>query len=171
MFVVLTESARTAEPGERTFDHPTPGQDFETVGGGDVLDDLQARAASRAQGASPLDERARVASVGPDAAQPTETSPQGREQQTSAVAILEVGRVHADQQNQSQRIDQKMSLSSCHLLASIVATNSALLSCAHTLRVEDRSRGGFFLPAWTRTASRKASFSRAHTPCFFQWAK
>lgn len=110
-----------------------------------VFDDFQSEPTPRTKRAHPFDQRTSVAAVRPDAAQPAEAVTQRREQQARPIAILNIGRVDADQQDQSQRIDQKMSLSSHHLLASIVSTNSALLSCAHTLRVEDRSRGGFFL--------------------------
>ena len=47
------------------------------------------------------------------------------EHQPRAVAILHVGRVDFGEQDQPQRVDQQMSLSSPHLLASIVAANSA----------------------------------------------
>ncbi len=171
MFVVFAEATRTTEPGEGTFHDPAPRQHFEAMERRLVFDDLQPGAARGTQTAPPLDQRAGVSSVSPDAPQPAEPSALRREQQACPIPILNVGWVDADQQNQSQRIDQKMSLSSHHLLASIVSTNSALLSCAHTLRVEDRSGGGFFLPALIRTASRSASFNCAHTPCFFQCAK
>lgn len=171
MLIVFAESASAPEPSESALHDPAPRQDFEAMECGVVFDDFQPGPACGTQIAHPLDQRARVSSVGPDAAQPAEAVTQGREQQTRPIAILNVGRVDADQENQAQRIDQKMSLSSHHLLASIVSTNSALLSCAHTLRVEDRSRGGFFLPTLIRTASRRASFNRAHTPSFFQCAK
>lgn len=171
MLVVFAEPPRAPEPGESTFHDPAPRQDFEAMERRLVFDDFQPSPACRMQIAHPLDQRARVSPVGPDTAQPAEAAVQRREQQASPIAILHVRRVDADQENQSQCIDQKMSLSSHHLLASIVSTNSALLSCAHTLRVDDRSRGGFFLPALSRTASRSASFSRAHTPSFFQCAK
>src|SRR4051812_15516032 len=100
-----------------------------------MLDDFQARPTAGTQGPHPWDQRAGVAAISPDAPQPAEALPQGGEQQAGAVAVLHVGWMHAHQQDQSQGIDQKMSLSSRHLLASIVATNSALLSCSHTLRV------------------------------------
>lgn len=171
MLIVFTESAKAAEPGEGAFDDPASGQQFEVMQRRRVFDDFQSEPTPRPKSAHPFDQPASVAAVRPDAAQPAEAVTQGREKQARSIAILNIGRVDADQQDQSQGIDQKMSLSSHHLLASIVSTNSALLSCAHTLRVEDRSRGGFFLPAWSRTASRSASFSRAQIPCFFQWAK
>lgn len=171
MFVVFAQATRSTEPGKGAFDDPAARQDFEVREFGAMFDDLEAGATARAELTHPRDQGAGIAAVGPDAAQPTETVPQGGEQQAGAVAVLDVRRMHADQKNQSQGIDQNMSLSSCHLLASIVATNSSLLSCSHTLRVEDRSSRGFFFPAFRRTAFRNASLSSTHTPCFFQWAK
>jgi len=171
MFIVFAQAAGTTEPGEGAFDDPATRQQLEVGKLGAVFDDFQAGAAARAQGTHPIDERAGIAAVGPDAAQPAEAGAQGREQQPGPIAILNVGRMDADQKNQSQGIDQNMPLSARHLLASIVAANSSLLSCAHALRVKNRSRGGFFFPTLRRTASRNASLSRAHTSCFFQCAK
>ena len=171
MFVVFAQPTGPTEPGKGAFDDPAARQELEVGKLGAVFDDFQSGTAARTQLAHPPDQCARITAVGPNAAQPTETVTQGGEQQAGAVAVLQVGRMHADQENQSQGIDQKVSLSSCHLLASIVAANSSLLSCAHALRVEDRSGGGFFFPAFRRTASRNASLSWVHTPCFFQCAK
>jgi hypothetical protein len=154
MLVVFAEPPRASEPSEGTFHDPASRWNFEAMERRLVFDDLRAGATRRAHTTHPLDQRASVPAVGPDAAQPPEASAQRRKQQASPIAILHVRRVDADQENQSRRIDQKMSLSSHHLLASIISTNSALLSCSHTLRVKDRSRGGFFLPALRRTASR-----------------
>lgn len=168
MLVIFAESARAAEPGKGAFDDPASREDLEAMECLGMLDDFQPGAAAETEGSHPLDQRARVAAVGPDATQPPEALPQGCEQQAGAIAILHVGRMHADQEDQAQGVDQKMSLSSRHLLASIVSANSALLSCSHALRVENRSGRGFFLPTRRRTASRNASLSWAHTPCFFQ---
>ena len=171
MFIILTESTRAAEPRKGAFYDPSPGQHLEAMERLGMLDDFQTSAACGTQGAHPLDKGASVAAVSPDAPQPPEAFTQFVQEQASSIAVLHVGWMHADQEDQSQGVDQKMSLSSRHLLASIVSTNSALLSCSHALRIENRSGRGFFLPACTRTASRNASLSRAHTPCFFQWAK
>ena len=144
MFIVFTQAAGAAEPSEGAFDDPATRQQLEVGKLGAVFNDFQAGAAAWAQGTHPIDERAGVAAVGPDAAQPAEASAQGGEQQPGAIAVLNVGRMHADQKNQPQGIDQNVSLSSRHLLASIVAANSSLLSCSHALRVKNRSRRGFF---------------------------
>lgn len=171
MLVILAEAARTTEPSERAFDDPAARQHLEMAERLRVFDDFQPGAAPGTESTHPLDEFTGIATICPDAAQPAEAFAQRGEQEARAVAVLHVCRMDADQENQSQGVDQKMSLSSRHLLASVVSANSALLSCSHTLRVENRSRGGFFLPALSRTVSRKASLSRAHTPSFFQCAK
>ncbi len=145
MFVIFAESARAAEPSKGSFDDPASGQDLEAMECFRMLDNFQPGATAGTQGPHPLDERASVATVGPDAPQPPVTLPQGCEQQSGAIAILHIGRMHADQEDQSQGVDQRMSLSSRHLLASIVSANSALFSCSHALRVENRSGRGFFL--------------------------
>ena len=171
MFIVFTQPAGPSEPGKGAFDDPAARQELEAGELGAVFDDFQSGAALRPQVADPRHEGAGIATIRPNAAQPPEASAQGGEEQAGAIAVLNVGGMHADQQNQSQSIDQQVALSSCHLLASIVAANSSLLSCAHALRVKNRSRWGFFFPALSRTASRKASLSWVHTPSFFQCAK
>lgn len=171
MLVIFTEPTRTAKPRERAFHDPAAWQHLEMTERFRVLDDLQPGSSPRAQSTHPLDEFTCVSPVGPDAAQPAKSFAQRGEHQTRTVAVLHVCRMDAHQEDQSQGVDQKMSLSSRHLFSSVVSTNSALLSCSHTLRVENRSRRGFFFPAWSRTASRSASLSRAQTPCFFQCAK
>ena len=92
---------------------------------GAVPDDFEAGAAARAQTPHPLHERPRVAAIGPDAAQPAEARGQNGEQLPRPIAVLHVGGMDAHEQNQAQGIDQQMSFSSRHLLASIVAANSA----------------------------------------------
>lgn len=96
MFVIFTQSAGATEPSEGALDDPTAWQELEMGKFGAVFDDFQTGAATWTQGAHPLDEGAGVTAVGPDAAQPSETSPQGFEQQTRAIAVLHVGWVHTD---------------------------------------------------------------------------
>ena len=140
MCVVFAEPARTPQPSEGAFDDPAAGQHLEAVERCGAFNHFETSTAAGAQAADPVDQRTGVAAVRPNAPQPAEAG----EQQAGSIPILHVGGMDADEQNQSQGIDQKVSLSSCHLLASIVSTNSPLLSCSHPLRVKDRSRGGFF---------------------------
>ena len=97
MLVIFTEPAGAPEPSEGAFHDPPSRQHLEAVNAFVVLDDFQAGAAPRPQGAHPLDQGAGIASVGPDAPQPTEAFPKRGQQQTGAVAVLHVGRMHADQ--------------------------------------------------------------------------
>jgi len=171
MLVVAAESAEAVQPPEGPFDDPAFRQDREGGGSFVARDDLKRGATFGPQISHPLDQAPSIAAVSPNAAQPTEALSQRLQQQMGAITVLDAGGVNADQKDQSQRVDQDVSLSSKYLLASIIAANSSLLSCSHTLRVEYRSSRGFFLPWRSRTASRSASLSDTQTPCFFQWSK
>ena len=72
------------------------------------------------------------------------------------IAVLHVGGVDAHLEDQAIGIHQQMAFASHDLLARIVAAHSAPASRAHALAVQDRGRGGFFLPLWIRAASRSA---------------
>ena len=58
-----------------------------------------------------------------------------------------------------------------HLLSSIKAAFSGLVSHFNALRVEDGRAGGFFFALFLRTFSRRASLMRCQTPSFCQLAK
>ena len=151
--IILSQPTVTPEPGEGTLDQPAFGQDFET--GIDAFDDFDLQAALRDEPLDPVQELAGVAAVGEDLAHPAKVQ-QGREQQLGAVTILHGGAMDDYGQNQSQSVDQKVSVSSLDLLASIIATFSGLLSHLNALTVDNRSTRGFFFPLASRTPSRSA---------------
>ena len=102
-------------------------------------------------------QRSGIASIGPDLLDPTEApGQQPGEQGTRSVPVLNACRGDRQAENKALRVYQDVSLSSCNFLTRIKTTNSGLASCSNALAIEDRSRGGFFLPAATRARSRSA---------------
>lgn len=75
MLVVFTEATRAAEPGEGAFNDPAPRQYLEPVDALVVLDDFQTSTTAWPEGTYPLDKRASIAPVRPDAPQPAEAFP------------------------------------------------------------------------------------------------
>ena len=65
--------------------------------------------------------RALVTGIGVEPGQERVQSEQGRDQQSAAVAVLDVGRVHDGVQHQALGVDQHMALLSLDLLAGIEA--------------------------------------------------
>ena len=113
---VAGQAAVSADPGKSTLDDPSLGQDDEAMGIA-ALDDLQAPEAGRGDQLGhlwPL-----VAGVGKDAFDERKGSPRGAQQVTRAIAILNVGRVDGDAQQQAQRIDEDVALATSDFLARI----------------------------------------------------
>ncbi len=157
VFVIFGEAAVIGKPAEGSLHNPAFGQDLEGVESL-AFDDFQPQTAARQQPFEPLAERiAGVASIDPNQTQPTKGGRQLLQHQAGAIAILDVGGVHDHRQNQTQRINQEMALSSHDLLARIVAAHSSVVRYFNALAVEDRSGRGFFFPLLSRTASRKES--------------
>src|SRR5712671_4282667 len=86
---VLGETAATAEPGEGTLDHPSPGQELEAVDAGRALDDLDRPGATIGDRALQL--RAAIDPVGEDMAQAGKGLAQRTQQRHGAMRILDVG--------------------------------------------------------------------------------
>ena len=79
-----------------------------------------------------------IAGIGKDANNERPQSPRAViENECGAVAILDVGRMHGDAQQQTERIDEDVPLAPCNLLARIVA-----------LRVERSPPFGAVLALW-----------------------
>ena len=115
---VAGQAAVAADPGKSTLDDPSLGQDDEAMGIA-ALDDLQAPEAGRGDHLGhlwPL-----VAGVGKDAFDERKGSPRRAQQVARAVAILQIGRVDGDAQQQAQRIDEDMPLAASDLLARVEA--------------------------------------------------
>ncbi len=128
------------------------------------LDNLQAHATARQEPLAPTDKLSRVTAVGEDAAQPAKPFQKNCQNQLRALAILDGCRMDDDVQDQTQRINQEMSLASHNLLSRIIAAHSSVVRCLNALRIDDRSGRGFFFPLRSRTRSRRESWMVCHSP-------
>jgi len=116
---VACEAPVAADPGERSFDDPAFGQDDETVRLV-ALDDLQRPGAALRHGGGRF--RALVAGIGEDALdERKEPARAPVENQAGAIAILQIGRVDHDVQQEAERVDQDVPLATRDLLARIEA--------------------------------------------------
>jgi hypothetical protein len=115
---VAGQAAVAADPGKGALDDPTLGQDDKAMSIA-ALDDLQgpgARLGDHLGHLWPL-----VAGVGEDAFDERKRSPRGAQQVARAIAILHVGGVDGDAQQEAQRIDQDVALAAGDFLARIKA--------------------------------------------------
>lgn len=115
---VAGQAAVAADPGEGALDDPALGQDDEAMGIA-ALDDLQTPRAGLGDNLGHLGPL--IAGVGKDAFDERKGSPCSAQQLTRAVAILHVGRVDCDAQQEAQRIDQDVALAAGDLFARIEA--------------------------------------------------
>jgi hypothetical protein len=117
-FEVAGEAAVAADPGKGALDDPAFGQDDEAMGIA-ALDDLQGPRAGL--GNDPGHLWSLVAGVGKDALDERKGSPRGAQQVTRTIAVLHVGRVDGDAQQEAQRIDQDVALAAGDFLPRIKA--------------------------------------------------
>jgi len=115
---VAGQAAVAADPGKGALDDPALGQDDEAMGIA-ALDDFQLPGAGLGDDLGhlwPL-----VAGVGEDAFDKREGSPRRAQHLARAVAVLHVGRVDGDAQQEAKRIDQDVTLAPGDFLARIKA--------------------------------------------------
>jgi len=160
-FVVFGEPAIAVQPCESALYDPAPGKDLEPIV--DSFDDFNLGHPAQTKILHPFEERARIAAISPDLAQPAKL-PRPLKKKLCSIAVLQTGGMHTDTKQQSHRVYQKMSFSSHDLLARIKAALSGLASHLNALAVDNRGRGGFFFPLLIRTRSRNASLSLCQTP-------
>ncbi len=119
IFVVLSQASATIDPGDGALDDPASWDDLETLGLGGALDHLDPPG-SIVHGSTQL--RAAVSAVGKDrlqeGKQPTGVAVQD---QKGAVAVLQVGRMHGDGEDQAECIDKQVALLALDLLARVIA--------------------------------------------------
>jgi len=120
--------------------------------------------------AHPVHQSSRITPVGKDHPQPTKEAG-FVDDLFGSITILDVSRGNDHDQNQSESVDQEVAFSTRHLLASIVAAFSGLISHLNRLRVEDGRGRGFFFALLTRIFSRRESLRRCQSPSFCQLAK
>ena len=116
---VAREASIAADPRQGSFDDPTFGQNDEAVQLV-ALDDLQLPGAALCDGARRL--HALIARIGEDALDEREEAARALvENKLRAIAILHVGRMHDDIQQEAERVDENMPFAARDLLARIEA--------------------------------------------------
>jgi hypothetical protein len=116
---VAREAAIVADPSEGAFDDPTLGQDDELVQFV-AFDNLDAPTSGPGSGSG--DPWSLIAGIGEDALDEREqTAGAPIEDQPRAVAILHVGGMDHDVQEQAERVDENVPLAARDLLARIEA--------------------------------------------------
>ena len=115
---VAGQAAVAADPGKSTLDDPSLGQDDKAMGIA-AFDDLQAPATGLGDEFGHF--RPLVTGVGKDAFDERKGSPRRAQQVARAVAILHIGRVDGDAQQEAKRIDEDVPLAAGDLLAGIEA--------------------------------------------------
>ena len=116
---VTRQASVMADPGKRAFNDPALGQDDEAMSFA-AFDDLQLPSAGLGNRSGGL--RSLIAGIGEDALNEGKQAPGAPiEHQSRTVAILHVGGVDNDIQEQAERVDENMPLAARNLLARIEA--------------------------------------------------
>ncbi len=115
---VASQSAIAADPGKCSLDNPPFGQHLEP---GDVrsLDDLQSPDTCAPHGQCHL--ASGVSAISKNAFDEREHSSRPAQQVESAIPVLNIGGVNDDVQQEAQRVDQDVPLTTLDLLARVVA--------------------------------------------------
>ena len=131
-FVVLGESTVVSKPRESSLDDPALSQKAKALP--EPWNDRKTGALAPEEFAHSSHELTAIGGVRKDHAQPTEPS-SFLDHELSSVAILNGCRVDHHHQDQAQGVNQKVAFSSLHLLSSIKAAFSGLISHFNRLRV------------------------------------
>ena len=153
--VIFAVPPVTAQPAKRSFHDPTFGQDLEPLHVVGSFDDLQAPPTS--QGLNPQNQLAGVAAVSPDQSQPAPAAYQMLQHQFRPVTVLNVRRVDHHHQDQPQRIDDDVPLAPVDLLARVISPRPPFSVVLTGWLSITAAEGVGFLPAATRTFSRRRS--------------
>jgi len=143
---VTDQASIATDPSKGALDDPAFWQDDEAMGIA-ALDDLQPPGAGTGNELGHL--RSLVAGVGKDALDEREGSPGRAQQVARTVAILHVGRMDGDAQQQAQRIDEDVALATSDFLARI-----------KTLRVDGGAPFCAALPLWLSMIAAEGLASR-----------
>ncbi len=118
-FEVFGEPPAATDPGEGAFDDPAFWDNHEAMQVA-ALDDLDAPPAGCSD--SPRRFWSLIAGVGEDALYERKQAPRALvEHEPGAVAILHVGRVDHDIQQEAERVDEDVALATLDLLARVIA--------------------------------------------------
>ena len=117
-FEVASQATVTTDPRERSFDDPPFRQDLKSSSVRS-LDDLQAPGTSAPHRHRHL--ASRVSAIGKDALDEREQSSRPAQQVEGAIAVLNIGGMNDNAQQEAQRVDQDVPLATLDLLARVVA--------------------------------------------------
>ena len=119
VFVVLGEAAAAADPGDGALDDPASRDDLEALGLRGTLDHLDL---PRGAGHGPVQLLTAIGAVGEDRLKEGEQPARPPVQdQRSAVAVLDIGRMHDRVEDQTEGVDEQMALLALDLLARVIA--------------------------------------------------
>ena len=163
--IVLAQSPAPAQPGEGSLHHPPPLQHFEAWLG--PRDDLQADGICRTPSGHPGDHPF-VNPVSPYQSQPTEPTPNSREDLLQAVVILNISGVNHDGQNQAHRVDEDVPLAARQPLTAVVAFGPPCSVVRTAWLSRMAAEGCCDRPAAARKSPRSCSCSRSKVPSFAQ---
>ena len=121
-----------AKPSKGPFNHPASRQDLEAFGSVASSDDFDHPFAAALEGPSQL--VSSIAAVRKDMAQPWKTETGGLQHCGRAIAVLHIGALDEDHQQQSERVGQNVALAAFNLLARIIARNAAAFGGFHALK-------------------------------------
>ena len=155
-FVVLAQPTAPAEPRECSFNHPSSRQHLKVVAVPRALDNLERPAC---QGPDPLDQLSSIASIGPYQPHAGKPPYQFIDDQLRSISILDIGRIH--RQQQPHGIYNDVSLSTVDLLASVIATRPPFPVVLTDWLSMMAALGVGLLPSAFRTLGRRASWTRS----------
>ena len=135
--VVLGQPPPSAEPAERSLDHPAARLHDEAGGACDAADDDQRQAGQEAgeQGG-----KAVVDAVREHGPEPGVERLHALQQVAEAVGVLDVGPMHEDAEQQPVRVHRDVPLAPFQPLGRVPAARAAALRGLHALGVDDRRR-------------------------------
>jgi hypothetical protein len=115
---VSRQATIATDPGEGSFHDPAFGQDDEAMRFG-ALDDLEQPAAGIGDGL--CGSRALIASIGEDALDEGKRAARLLKDLADAIAVLHIGGVNDDAQEEAERVDEDVALAPRDFLARIIA--------------------------------------------------
>lgn len=141
---VFSQPSASSESCECALDHSPARQDLEAFGAIRSLDDFQREASDLLQRSFQL--RPGVAAVGKDMAQPRPASKDRFQHDRRTIAILNVGGMDDETDQQVERVDDDVTLAAHDCLSGVKAPNSAAFGGFYRPPADDTGRGAGFPP-------------------------
>jgi len=123
LFPVLSKTAASAEPCKGSLDYPAAREDLEAVGLIRPFDDFDRPLPRSSDGIAEF--VARIAAIGKNMAQPGEALPHSLEDIGRAIAVLNIGGMHENEDEEAAGVGQDVPLAAFDLLARVVAARAA----------------------------------------------